>query len=273
MARPSRSWANPVLALTSILAVACSESGSGPSAAGPSFDVTADPRLVSVCKDASSPAGTYDFTVAQEGGRGGNLLVGGSFSLGAGECVDVWQALPDPPEPDPAVFVTVAELTPPAGIEFDSLVGNSEAEGPFFTTSPSWTVRVNYYHGAQYNFFNSEVPQGGGEGCTPGYWKQTQHFGSWTSPYAPSTPFSDVFEDAFPGMTLLDVVSQGGGGLNALGRHTVAALLNAASGDVDYDFSTPADVIDAFNAVFPGGDYEGQKNIFAGLNEQGCPVN
>ena len=38
------------------------------------------------------------------------------------------------------------------------------------------------------------------------------------------------FDDAFPGMTLLEVLSQGGGGLNALGRHTVAALLNAASG-------------------------------------------
>jgi len=25
--------------------------------------------------------------------------------------------------------------------------------------------------------------------------------------------------------------------------------------------------------VFPGGDYEGQKNIFAGFNEQGCPLN
>jgi len=32
-------------------------------------------------------------------------------------------------------------------------------------------------------------------------------------------------------------------------------------------------VIDGFNGVFPGGDYEGQKNIFAGFNEQTCPLN
>ena len=63
----------------------------------------------------------------------------------------------------------------------------------------------------------------------------------------------------------------GEGGLNALGRHTVAALLNGASADVDADL-TAAQVIAAFNAVFPGGDYEGQKNIFAGFNEQGCPL-
>ena len=80
-----------------------------------------------------------------------------------------------------------------------------------------------------------------------------------------------MFEDAFPGKTLLEVLENGGGGLDALGRHTVAALLNAASSGVDYDLTT-AQVISAFNAVFPGGDYETLKNRFAGFNEQGCPI-
>lgn len=117
------------------------------------------------------------------------------------------------------------------------------------------------------------APQGG-EGCTPGYWKQPHHFDSWPAPYLPGTPFSSVFENAFPGKTLLQVVSTGGGGLIALGRHTVAALLNAASSGVDYDM-TPADVISAFNAVYPGPDtsYERLKNIFEDYNEQGCPLN
>ena len=116
-------------------------------------------------------------------------------------------------------------------------------------------------------------PPGGGEGCTPGYWKQEQHFGSWTAPYTPDTLFADVFEDAFPGMSLLDVAGQGGGGLIALGRHTVAALLNGASGGVDYDLSA-AEVIDAFNAAYPGSrnDYNRLKNRFEGFNEQGCPL-
>lgn len=110
-----------------------------------------------------------------------------------------------------------------------------------------------------------------GEGCTPGYWKQSHHFDSWVG-YAPGTLFSAVFENAFPGKTLLQVLRQGGGGLNALGRHTVAALLNASSPGVNFDLTT-AGVIAAFNAVFPGGDYEAQKDTFAGLNEQGCPLN
>ena len=68
-------------------------------------------------------------------------------------------------------------------------------------------------------------PPTGGEGCTPGYWKQPHHFFAWTAPYTPETLFSDVFEDAFPGQTLLEVVSLKGneGKLEALGRHTVAA--------------------------------------------------
>ena len=116
------------------------------------------------------------------------------------------------------------------------------------------------------------ICRGGGEGCTPGYWKQRHHFDSWTAPYTPDTPFADVFEDAFPGKTMLDVLKQGGGGLKALGRHTVAALLNAASSEVSYDL-TVNEVIEAFNDVFAGGDYEDLKDYFEGFNEQGCPLN
>ena len=119
------------------------------------------------------------------------------------------------------------------------------------------------------------VIEGGDEGCTPGYWKQAHHFDSWPAPYTPDTPFSAVFEDAFPGMTLRDVLWQGGGVLNALGRHTVAALLNGASGGVDYALTDEA-VIDLFNDVYPGtrGDYAGVKNGFFEINnETSCPLN
>jgi hypothetical protein len=113
----------------------------------------------------------------------------------------------------------------------------------------------------------------GGEGCTPGYWKQEQHFDSWPKPYTPDMLFSDVFEDAFPGMTLLDVASTGGGGLDALGRHTVAAMLNGASDGVNYDL-TAEQVIDMFNAIYPGTEkeYEALKDEFEFYNEQGCPL-
>ena len=117
-------------------------------------------------------------------------------------------------------------------------------------------------------------PPGGGEGCTPGYWKQEQHFDSWRNPYDPGDSFNTYFDNAFPGMTLLEVLKQDGGGLNALGRHTVAALLNAASAGVDYAFS-PAAVISSFNAVYPGSksDYEALKNQFERENQRGCPLN
>ena len=114
----------------------------------------------------------------------------------------------------------------------------------------------------------------GGEGCTPGYWKQEHHFDSWPEPYTPDTQFNELFDDAFPGMTLLDVLSQGGGQIKALGRHTVAALLNGGSAGVSYDL-TDKEVIAAFDDVYVGtdADYEALKNKFAAYNEQGCPLN
>lgn len=117
-------------------------------------------------------------------------------------------------------------------------------------------------------------PPPGDDGCTPGYWRQTQHFGNWPAPYTPQTLFSAVFDDGFPGKTLLDVLWLGGGGLDALGRHTVAALLNAASGDVDFAFNT-ASVIEQFNNVYPSGnksDYTSLKNMWEEANESDCPL-
>lgn len=113
---------------------------------------------------------------------------------------------------------------------------------------------------------------GGTMGCTPGYWRQKQHYGNWVG-YSPNQAFGAVFEDAFPSLSLGQVVRMKGGGLNALGRHTVAALLNAASPDVDYGM-TPDEVIAAFNAVYPGSkaDYEALKDKFAAMNERGCPL-
>lgn len=83
-------------------------------------------------------------------------------------------------------------------------------------------------------------------GRTPGYWKQQQHFNQWPIPYVPVTqpplgyPASSFHGVGFSGnpnmffgtMTLLDVLGEGGnaGHHVALGRHIVAALLNAASG-------------------------------------------
>ena len=107
-----------------------------------------------------------------------------------------------------------------------------------------------------------------GTGRTPGFWKQSQHFQYWPAPYTPNTLFSSVFDNAFPGKTLLQVLRQGGGGLNALGRHTVAALLNSASGNVNFALE-PSMVITLFNGTVPGSaaPIETLKNYLAAFNE------
>ena len=67
------------------------------------------------------------------------------------------------------------------------------------------------------------------EGCTPGYWKQDQHFDSWEATgYEPGDSFDVVFGVASSnGWTLLEALDAGGGDENALARHATAALLNA----------------------------------------------
>lgn len=112
----------------------------------------------------------------------------------------------------------------------------------------------------------------GDEGCTPGYWKQEQHFGNW-----PVSPYTTVFGDVFGcsdvqaqrpergdicDMYLLDVLSLRGGGNNALARHAAAAYLNAAS-SVMYPYSV-AQVIAFLNA--------GDKDSLEEANESYCPL-
>ncbi|MEM2760887.1 MAG: hypothetical protein QXW73_08900, partial [Nitrososphaerales archaeon] len=113
------------------------------------------------------------------------------------------------------------------------------------------------------------------EGCTPGFWKQPQHFDSWVG-FAPTDRFEAVFgRDVAGDPTLLEAMELQGGGLNALIRHAVAALLSASSPDVnvgDPDIDTVAEVVAAFQAAFDSGIYEPMKNKFEASNEAGCPL-
>ena len=118
------------------------------------------------------------------------------------------------------------------------------------------------------------TPQDEGEGCTPGFWKQSQHFDSWVG-YNPSDSFENVFgvtADLLAGASLLDALNSGGGGELALGRHAVAALLNSTSPNVDYAFTT-AEVIAKVQNAYATGNFEGIKNQFAAENELLCPLN
>jgi len=118
----------------------------------------------------------------------------------------------------------------------------------------------------------NDCDQGGTQGCTPGYWKN--HASAWAiTGYALNMDFDAVFGvDAFqPNRTLMFAVGQGGGGIKALGRHAVAALLSAAHPNVAYPISVN-DVITLVRNAVLSGQYEATKNILAGYNEQGCPL-
>ena len=114
---------------------------------------------------------------------------------------------------------------------------------------------------------------GGGEGCTPGYWRQPQHLHYWVD-YSPGNLFSDTFgvdcsDWACQDKTLLDAVWARGGGENALMRHAVAALLNAANPDVSYEYT---DVITKVWDAYDSGVFEWTKDLFKDQNELGCPL-
>ena len=113
------------------------------------------------------------------------------------------------------------------------------------------------------------------QGCTPGYWRQDQHFDSWVpTGYAPSDDFEAVFgvNASFDPDTLLDAVWLGGGGEFALARHAVAALLNAAHPDVNYQF-TVAQVIAGVQNAYATGNFEPFKTQLDFANNAGCPLN
>lgn len=122
---------------------------------------------------------------------------------------------------------------------------------------------------------------GGGEGLTPGFWKTHSEFGpaplaGWPATgYSPLDSYNSVFgvsDDV--GLTLLDALGRGGGGVNALGRHATAALLNAANPNVDYAY-TQAEVISLTQTAYASGNptlIEGTKNLFAVQNELGADL-
>jgi hypothetical protein len=196
-----------------------------------------------------------DFTVAS-----------GSVDPRSPICRMVWQPTEDM-LPSLTAVVKVIELPTP-GLFLEDFLVISEAPVTFFSDGAE--VILDYTQTAVFGFKNAEAP-GGGEGCTPGFWKQRQHFDSWTG-YSPDDMFFDVFGvDAFPGMSLLDVLRQGGGGLKALGRHTVAALLDAANPDVAYGMSE-AEIIAAFADAFDSRDFEDLKDLLEERNESGCPL-
>jgi SdrD B-like domain len=98
----------------------------------------------------------------------------------------------------------------------------------------------------------------GQQGLTPGFWKNNAaNWGAsaWQG-YAPTQTVASVFGSAFGSLgslTLAQALGTGGGGINALLRHSVAAVLNAANSNVDYPLTT-SQIISGVQAAVAGGD-------------------
>jgi hypothetical protein len=272
-----------VVAVAALAAAACQQATEPTSDLGarPSFALVTGPNPLGeeivVCK--VGPLGSYDFTYS------GTLVATGA-PVSGGLTVNVTDAAGDCQRlgffGGQGVVVSITEVVPAGqevvGITVDQLTGAGQnVAGPTNTVS-GVMASGNPKQSAVVTFTNRvppppPPPPGGGEGCTPGYWGRSQHFDSWTSPYTTSTSFVSVFGvDAYPGMTLLDVVNNSGPPKKQLGRMAVAALLNAASPGVDFDLTT-AEVIAAFNAAWASGEYEATKDMLDDLNNQGCPLN
>ena len=220
---------------------------------------------------ASGPAGTYDFTISETDPNNiMTLNAGTSVSLQADQCVLIATTTTAP-------FAQTADVTvtwngTPTTVTLTNVDKTAYAYAGSLDTNPSSTstsltgpaasITLGLERAGLLVFNFAAIPEEELEGCSPGYWKQSNHFDSYPAGYSPNDLFDTYFENAFPGMTLVQVLSQGGGGLKSLGRHAVAALLSSAAG-LNTGMTTQ-EVIDAFDGVFPGGNYA---SVIADLEE------
>lgn len=221
-------------------------------------------KKVILCKEGAS--GTFIANLSPN--TLGSLGVTNPFTVNAGQCVDVYLGRLDALQTDPIEEMTITETSGiPVSIRVEGLDGTQcqiAASGPNFRS-----LWHNTFNGCIVTFVNAPPPPPPGEGCTPGFWKNS--VGSWPAGYLPNADFDATFGvNGFnPNISLMTALGLGGGGKNALARHAVAALLNSASGGVDYPMST-ADVIAQVRAAFASGDFESVKNPLETLNEKGC---
>lgn len=225
-----------------------------------------------VCKksDATSPiaAGTM-FNFTMDGTTPFSVAVDGDCmafpEIGAGNHVVTEAATPGS---------VVSQITVDPG---DRLISSDLALGTVTAAAEDNSILTIV------TFFNAAQTQPLTQGCTPGYWKQPFHAGSWVG----LTPTQTV-DSIFTGITAelsgetLQAALQGGGGPGLLGaekillRAAVAAMLNAGSGSVAYPF-TSADIVSAVNTALATGDRGSVLTLATTLDNAnngigGCPL-
>jgi len=119
------------------------------------------------------------------------------------------------------------------------------------------------------------------EGCSHGFWKNwKRHEEAWApTGYDPSDDFDATFSDctfvcnAFdPNITLMKALELKGGGLNALARDAVGALLNAAHPGVNYPLTTVAEVMGKVQEAIESGEYDATQKELNAYNSLEGPL-
>ena len=158
-------------------------------------------------------------------------------------------------------------------------------------TSPDGDASQNPSLSGGDSFFASGVavtadqpppPPPGGEGCTPGFWKNRGlRIGAWSAQYPPETLVGDVWDipaeldSSIATSTLLEALSWSSGdtlseAAQMLIHQATAALQNALSPDVAYDL-TAQQIIDGGNAALASLDRDtilDLKDVLDFLNNQ-----
>jgi hypothetical protein len=262
--------------------------GSQPKQDQPPFQTErqADVEYMEICKDYSGGTSRPDVTIeVSVVSHTGSPVTPFSETLGDGECKNVWLhggdgldqvTVTENPVPD---GYTVSYVKTVAGTEDSPGSGTNGATGLIGGNNGSLS-------GALVVFTNTIVPTDF-YGCTPGFWKNNKRAKDWTAPLDPDALFTAPGFTS-PGArarvakkkqdvnvtTQMQALNANQGDLAALTRHAMAALLNATSPGVDYEFSA-SDIVTWYNQAVAGtyaGTIEDLKNMLAAANEQGCPL-
>jgi hypothetical protein len=135
-------------------------------------------------------------------------------------------------------------------------------------------MRVNLVESGSVDAIEFTAERGEIGGCSPGFWSQRGLRASyWTATgYAPAEYYDDVFGNG-PEISLYSALTaRGNASGQALLRHSVAALLNAAHPDINFPFSE-AEVIALTQAAWADGRrnvINALKDTFDDANNLGC---
>lgn len=257
--------------------------------------------------EVTGPAGTYAYHVD---------VVGGGLSLPGPDIThsyDISKSYTDPVTPLTGMYhyaffpvdaptwaggvtsqVTITEINMPPGRVVDSIkIATNGVFLPTLFAVNSVSLQTGYDDVSFIKVYHSQSttpPPPFGKGCTPGYWKQTQHFKSWVpTGLAPTNLIGSVFSQAslytlsgklMSNYKLVDGLGfKGGpgslGAAQILLRAAIAAELNARYSSLGYPM-TAADIVTAVNDALAGAQRPAMLTLAAHLddmNNLNCPLN